>query len=516
MPILRGFTGDIRTMPPDIYVNEMPVPQADSFTMPDFVTGFVGEFDRGPVNEYVYAAETPSKRLMEIVRPVFGEAAVNGCYGNQLFTHIDSARLKKAVFVRVLGAGYATASLTLSDRQETPQPVLKVTAKYPGAYANIFTAEVLEGSAAGLFTLKLYSDLDGFETYIDVSMEPEHENYAIKTVNGKSVHFMLEALENLEGDTAKRTPAVLAATQLSGGSNGAPLTATDYIGSFDAGTGKRTGLKLMELAGKQVTDLAYIGFSAPAADKALYAFAEKYNSLAYCGTNSLKCGLTAEEVIAYRKTFDTDFMQMAAGNYYGNTGAKISGACLSAVVHAVGGVENSGLAVECTWLSKAEEEYDFDQLSLLYQNQIACFTPKPSETGQGKLGFRMGNDYTLAVKDVAGEVITDNENRKVNKRRLNSWIENSLFFVAAKWQGRAFTAKMKRDAEIRIRSFFDELKQPMVNPLDTPKIEDYSIEFQESAASIDSFVQNITVKHFNTAEWILLNFQGGTNAEVVS
>ncbi len=68
MPILRGFTGEIRTMPPDIYVNEMPVPQADSFTMPDFVLGFVGEFDRGPVNEYVYCSETPTKRMTEIVR----------------------------------------------------------------------------------------------------------------------------------------------------------------------------------------------------------------------------------------------------------------------------------------------------------------------------------------------------------------------------------------------------------------------------------------------------------------
>ena len=37
-------------MPPDIYVNEMPVPQEENFTMPDFVLGFVGEFDRGPIN----------------------------------------------------------------------------------------------------------------------------------------------------------------------------------------------------------------------------------------------------------------------------------------------------------------------------------------------------------------------------------------------------------------------------------------------------------------------------------
>ena len=34
------------------------------------------------------------------------------------------ARAKKAVFVRILGAGYATASLTLTDSQQTPVPTL--------------------------------------------------------------------------------------------------------------------------------------------------------------------------------------------------------------------------------------------------------------------------------------------------------------------------------------------------------------------------------------------------------
>ena len=32
--------------------------------------------------------------------------------------------------------------------------------------------------------------------------------------------------------------------------------------------------------------------------------------------------------------------------------------------------------------------------------------------------------------------------------------------------------------------------------------------------NIDVFLQNINVKHFNTAEWVLLNFAGGTNAEI--
>jgi hypothetical protein len=120
----------------------------------------------------------------------------------------------------------------------------------------------------------------------------------------------------------------------------------------------------------------------------------------------------------------------------------------------------------------------------------------------------MGSDYTLAQTDVSGEIITDNEVRKVNKRRLNSWIENSLFFVAARWQGRAMTEKMRMEAEIRIRTFLNGLKEP--KGLREPIIEDFNVEFAEDANGIDAFIQFLRVKHFNTAEWILLNYQGGT------
>ena len=37
MPMLRGFVGDITTLPPDIYVNEMPTPQSNAVTMSNFM-----------------------------------------------------------------------------------------------------------------------------------------------------------------------------------------------------------------------------------------------------------------------------------------------------------------------------------------------------------------------------------------------------------------------------------------------------------------------------------------------
>ncbi len=510
MSVVRGFIGDVRSMPPDIYVNEMPVPQEDKFIMPDFVLGFVGEFDRGPVNEYIYASETPTKRLREIITPVFGVASDSGRLGNQLLVHLNQAKAKKAVFVRILGDGYSTASITLNDRQGTPRPILKISAKYPGQYANIFTAEVKDGTIPGTFKLILVSDLDGRETYDNLNFNPKSK-YFVGTAIGKSYHFEVEILqEEIDFDNDKSIPALLEQTQLAGGKDGAVLSEKDYIGTYDIGTKSRTGLKLLELAGNRVTDFAYVGFSSPEADKALYAMAEKYNIISYCGTSAAS---TLDDVVSYRETYDTDFMQMVNGDYYANTGAKINGACLSAIAHTTGAVQDSGLAKECIWISKAEDELDFDQLTTLYMNQVACFTLKPSETKSGEMGWRMGNDYTLARTDVVGDIITDDENRKVNKRRINSWIENSLFFVAAKWQGKALTKKMKMQAEIRMRTFLDNLKLPP-DRLDDPKIENYQIEFDDEAVQIDAFVQYLKVKHFNTAEWILLNYQGSTNVEI--
>jgi hypothetical protein len=509
LTILRGVKS-LNGFPPGLYINELAVPQSADAAKTDFVLGFVGEFDRGPVNQYVMVTETATKRLSEIASPVLGDMTKTKA-GNALLDHLHRAKVKKAVFVRVLGAGYATASLMLQDRQGTPANTLRIRPKAgPGAYANIFTAEVQDGTVANTFKLILWSDLGGFETYDNLSMDPADARYAVTYVNGLSEHFVLDDQNSTAATRILARPAVLPRTQLSGGSDGDALTDSDRIGTIDSGTGARTGLKLLELVGNIVTDVAYADYSSAAADAALYAFGEKYNCITYCGQGSAN---TVSAAIAYRDTYDTDFMQMVFGRYQSVGGQWTSGAALSAIVHAIGNVEDSGLAVECPWVVGTDIGLDLDDYTNLYSHQIAAFQLKPSSAGDGSLAWRMANDYTLAKTDVEGNVITDDENRKVNKRRLNSWTEKSLEAVAAPWQGKAMTKKMKDDAERRIRTFFDNLVKP-VNPSETSKFESYSVTFNDAAASIDQFVQEIKVKHYNTAEWILLNFQGGTNVEV--
>ncbi|MGF9909486.1 phage tail protein [Brevibacillus porteri] len=506
--ILRGVTS-LAGYPPGLYVNEQAVPQSDDVKTSDFIPAFVGEFDRGPVNEYVLITETPTKKLFEIALPVLGSTDKPNA-GNALLDHLKHAKIQKVAFVRVLGTGHATASLTLNDRQATPVPILKISAKYPGAYGNVFTVEVAEGSAPDSFKLILMSDF-GPEIYDNLSMNPTNARYAVKVVNTSSGHFVLENLNSIDPTNPESRPAIKAKTQLAGGNNGTAVTDSDRVGTYDPGTGKRTGLKLLEVIGNLVTDVAHINYSSPTVDAALAAFGEKYNCTTYIGTSTAQY---PAESVTYRDTYDTDFAQMVLGYYRSSTGQRISGACLSAIVHVMGNVEDSGLAVECGWIVGTDIELDFDDFTRLFENQISAFQLKPSASGDGSLAWRMANDYTLAKTDVSGAVISDDENRKVNKRRLNSWIEKQLVTIGAPWQGRAMTKKMRDDAERRIRTFFDKLKTPDNPEVETSKIEDYSIVFNSRASSIDQFVQDIKVKHYNTAEWILLNFMGGTNVEV--
>lgn len=510
MPILRGAKS-LQGLPPNVYVNELAPPQNETVELSSFVLGFIGAFDRGPVNQFVRITQTPMNKLVDSAEIMFG-LRDNQEKGNQLLDHIDRARVTDAIFVRVLGDGHATAGLELDDRQTTPEATLGIKPKAgPGEYANVFSGEVQDGTETGTFKLILQSDIGGKETYDNLSMDPKHERYVVKVINGTSAHFIVEDLKSSAADFATARPAVKANTQLTGGKNGAPITENDHIGTFDPGTGKRTGLKLLEgIPSTIVTDVAYIDFSSQKADDALRGFGEKYNVTTYIGTNTAN---TVAAAIEYRKTFDTDHVQMVFGRYISVTGQLISGACLSAIVHVIGEVEDSGLAVECNWIAGAEQPIDFEMATELYKNQIAAFELKPSAKGDGSTAWRMANDYTLAQKDVEGNIITDDENRKVNRRRLNSWIEKSLFGVSAPWQGKAMTPKMKRAAENRVRGFMDNLKTP-INPLENPKIMDYSIKFNEQAQFIDQYVRDLKVRHFNTAEWVLINFQGGTNVEV--
>ncbi len=500
MPMLRGFTGDITTLPPDVYVNEMPTPQSNTVKMSNFVAGFIGDFDRGPIGSYVYAQKTPTQSLLEKLTEIFGEASDSGKAGNQLLRHIDESGLNYVVLVRILGSGHTAASLNLKNADSTD--VLKVAAKYPGVYGNVFAVEVQPGSA-GKYTLVLTSDIGGAETYKDLSSIAE----AVEKVNTASAHFILSALD----DEAEEVTilAAMEKTQLQGGSDGAKLAESDYIGTLDAGTGAGTGLKVMELAANRITDMAYINFSSQKADKALMDAAEKYNCVSYIGVDEKK---VVDDYITYRKLFDSDFAQCAAGEAYALTGAKISAACLSALVHCTTNVEDSGLAKECTWINRITPEFDFDQLQQLYNNQVSVFTLKPSEAENGAVAYRMSSDYTMAKTDEGGNVISDIRVRKMTKRRLNSWIEKSLFYVCAKWQGKAMTAPMKDAAEIRIRSFFDGLVSPKNN--ETSKIEEYSVTFDPNAERIDAFIQELRVRHYNTADWVLLNYQGSASVEV--
>ena len=95
----------------------------------------VGRSVRGPVDEAV--AMTSSS------------AAKTYFYSGGLRDAIELAFAQGAPVVyavRVLGTGHATASVTLDDGLDTPNDVVKISAKSPGLWGNAVSIKVLEGS----------------------------------------------------------------------------------------------------------------------------------------------------------------------------------------------------------------------------------------------------------------------------------------------------------------------------------------------------------------------------------
>lgn len=510
MPIVRNCK-DFSKLPPDVWVNELPVPQNEIIQMGDFVLAVIGNFQKGFTDQYIYVSESASRTLAEAVTEFLGAPSTTGKYpGNQVLEHIKNAKVKKCIFVNVRGKDAKTSSLIFKNNYGD---ILKITAKHgEGEYGNIYSGEIVQETDK--LMLNLYNDLGKKEAY-EVCMNPNEDIYIVNKINNTSKLFTASNLS--AADSSNPIPEITPKTQFSGGTDGDTPTGEDYIGAFDPSTKKRTGLKLLETIGNVVTDVCYANYSSGKVseeglnpDDALAGFGSKYNCMTYCGVNN-KTALN--DIISYRKEYDTDYMQMVYGKYKSENGAEINGSTLSAIVHSISNVEDSGLSIECHWISASIDSTDIEQQYDLYENQIGAFVLKPSSKGDGSYAFRLLDDYTLAITDVDGSLIQNPENRKVNRRRINAWLEKSLFTVAAPWQGKALTKSMKEAAAIRIRTFLDQLKTPLTSS-ETSKIEDYSITFDENAANIDQFVNTLKIKHYNTAEWVILNYQGGTNVEV--
>ena len=183
-----------------------------------------------------------------------------------------------------------SASVTLKDRQATAANTLKISAASPGVWGNplkiVISASDLDSDT--LFDLAVYKNDEELESFEDLSMDSENENYVEKI---KPSYISLADLSDLT-DKALARPA-LGTFALAGGSDGGAVVDADYIGSATNSTGLH--------AFDDITDaiqLAAPGVSSPAVISAGLAYCETRGDLLF--VTETPFDLTPQEAVEFR------------------------------------------------------------------------------------------------------------------------------------------------------------------------------------------------------------------------
>jgi phage tail sheath protein FI len=224
-----------------VAVLEQPPQIATLRAYPSAVPGYVGISERGVLNtptvvgswdEYVekFGGFKSTAQMPLGVRHFF----LNG--GSQ------------AVIMRRLGTGSASALLTLKDKAVTPLDTLKLTATSPGVWANGITgglavaATAATSGKAAEFNLVIYKTKAGtgageivsiLESWTNLSMVDAATNYVETVLNHPTTGSLYVTALDLDSATPapNDVPAVLAATDLAGGLEGAAVDAATLMGT---------------------------------------------------------------------------------------------------------------------------------------------------------------------------------------------------------------------------------------------------------------------------------------------
>jgi len=211
---------------PGVYVQEVlnpvqPVPGVNS----QFVTAFIGENDRGPVN-------TPT-----LITSWNQYVTTFGSWNNYTLNTLPIAVYMffsnggSAAYITRIANSATTAVRSLNDRAVSPSATLSITAKNPGRWGNDLNISISNSITTGYFDLIVYqggtTDANIVETFTQLSMTTTDSRYAPLTVNPISNYVTLIDLNSANTGTT-RNPAVVANQTLTGGGTGGSITVTEF------------------------------------------------------------------------------------------------------------------------------------------------------------------------------------------------------------------------------------------------------------------------------------------------
>lgn len=196
--------------------------------------------ERGPVNVPTLITSMPNFRtVFGGATPIGAEARASSGYMNLRDFFQGGGR--RAVVLRVVGAGAVAGSVDLQDRAGAPLDTLRITAKGEGAWANDYDVVIADGTKANTFKITLL-DADG-----EIVNGEEWDNLTISSasitfVNAGSAYLILEDLASGTAAPDNRPAAGTfgLGSTVAGVDDNAPVAA-DIVGTEVDGV--KTGLK---------------------------------------------------------------------------------------------------------------------------------------------------------------------------------------------------------------------------------------------------------------------------------
>lgn len=202
---------------PGVYTEETLAAQVATSSSVSISAGaLLGHVDRGPLTATTVSSWSEFQKH-------YGDLDTDFAYAAFLFFANGGSRLHVA---RVEGSGASMATRTLNDRDASPQPTLTVDAINPGEWGNDIYVEITGESGGDRFNLIVYvgGSTAGFikERWLDLTMDTADDRYVETIINHTTKGSAYITVADQESGTAapNDTPALQAATVLTGGANG--------------------------------------------------------------------------------------------------------------------------------------------------------------------------------------------------------------------------------------------------------------------------------------------------------
>lgn len=219
---------------PGVFIQEVELPQTiDLANDTNAIGAFVGSLAKGTT-----AAPVLVRSWSQFVK-LFG--SLEDAYPTTWAAYNFFANGGRDLYVkRVVGSGYATASVILTDSSSSHLNTISVAAANPGIWGNSLAVQVNAAGVATRFGISVYgaptiagnATSNLLESYTDLSMDSTDPRYFVSVINTQS-SFIFVANQNSASVAPTNMPTIgstlYALGSTTAGANGAAPTRSNYV-----------------------------------------------------------------------------------------------------------------------------------------------------------------------------------------------------------------------------------------------------------------------------------------------